>query len=521
MILGLDVSFWQGKIDWTKPRKAGAEFAFIRAGQGMGKDTRFTENWTAAKGNALRSAYQFFDYRISPAGQAQTLMGWLGNDRGEMAPTLDWERNTYWPETMPTGAAALGVIKPWVNEIIRLDGRLPIFYSNPSHILALGTIPDWLKALPLFVANYGVSKPAFTGWSSWTFWQYALGKGRGPEFGVSSLDIDLDYFNGTLEELRAFAGVSIPPTPEPEPPAEEEPTMGLYSNKARGLFLWEAHKDSDLTALAGKIDFVAVYAGKGDLPAANFKENIKAARKLGVPVLAYVSLLPDLYQGLDFDPSHFPTGKVEKHVKMLSNNLHYASGLSEAVDGIVYDFSDFTMADGKTKHSDNWMAALAEHITNELFKQFKVPVYPLCNGAFAAEFTNASGAVCALFNRWKSISYNQPTSKVVSDDGINIPADTEGPRPPFISDWDLWWYGSQSFSGLAASAVLFLFRDTAPVLYKELGFTGAPVEPDPDPEVPDPEIPPVTGDFTAVLTELAKISADVKSMRAKLDAIFK
>ena len=526
MIIGVDVSYWQGKIDWKKMKPAGAEFAFIRAGQGFGKDTRFVENGTGARGRLLRSAYQFFDYRASPAGQAQTLMGWLGSDRGEMAPTFDWERNPYWEETMPSGAGALAIIKAWVDEIKRLDGRKPIFYSNPSHIAALGAIPDWLRELPLFIANYGVSKPSFTGWSDWAFWQYALGKGRGPEFGTTGLDIDLDYFNGTLEQLHAFAGVTLPaPEPEPEPeqpPEEEKPPMGLYSNRARGVFLWEAHKASDFAALKGKIDFVVVYAGQGDMPAANFKENIKAARAvLGVPVLAYVSLLPDLYQGLDFNPAKFWTGKAEPHVKMLSNNLHYASGLSESIDGVVYDFSDYTMADGKTENNDNWAAALAEHVTNQLFAYFKKPVYPLCKPAFAAKFTNPGGAVANLFNSWGAISYVAANAVTVLEDGVRIPADTEGPRPPFISAWDFWWYGSQSFTGLAAAAALFLYKSTPAALYKELNFTGQPTEPEPeDPPVeppPDDEEPPVTGDFTAVLTKLAEISTDVKIIKAFIE----
>ena len=514
MILGVDVSYWQGKINWAKMKPAGAEFAFIRAGQGFGKDTRFAENWAGARNSLPRSAYHFFDYRASPAQQAQTFLGWLGGDRGEMPPTLDWEKNTYWPEDMPTGAAALAIIKAWVDEVKRRDGRLPIFYSNPSHIAALGVIPDWLRELPLFIANYGVSKPSFTGWGNWTFWQYALGKGRGPEFGTTGLDIDLDYFNGTVEQLRAFAGATLPaPEPEPTEPPEQEIPMALYSLKARGVFLWEAHKNTDLTALAGKIDFVVCYAGQGDMQAANFRENIKAARKLGVPVLAYVKLLPDLYQGYSFNPAKFPTGLTEKHVKMLRDALHYASGLSETIDGVIYDFNDWTMADGKTNLTENWLAALAEHITNELFKQFKVPVYPLCKGDLAGMFPNAGGPVANLLNRWGSVSYVRVTSKTVLENGIRIPADTEGPQPPFISKWDFWQYGSQAV-GLSDVVSLFLFRGKAVELYKELGYTGQPSQPNPDPVDPDPVNPdqdtpttPASKDIQAVITKLDAVLA--------------
>lgn len=529
MILGVDVSFYQdanttpGQIDFAKMKAAGAEFAYIRAAFGTTPDEDFAYNWQAAKtAQELRGAYCFWNYWAGGPKMSKQVGFWkslLAPDPGEMPPALDMERaNSSYPE-LPAASVCFDAL--WQFHVMCKGlGRRTMLYTNLATLWErLTPAPEWaVNEVDLWLAHWYIQpeqlKPS--PWKKVTLWQQGLGKGRGPEFGVESLDIDIDYFMGTREELRAYAGVSIPPTPEPEP---EEPPMGLYSNHARGVFLWESHKYSDFTALKGKVDFVIVYAGQGDIPAANFKENIKQARaQLGVPVLAYVSLLPDLYQGLDFNPAKFPTGKNEKHVKMLSDSLHYASGLSERIDGIVYDFSDFTMKDGVTKNGDNWAAALAEHVTNQLYAYFKKPVYPLCKPSFAAEFTNAGGAVANLFNGWKSISYVKPNAVTVIEDGIRIPADTEGPQPPFISAWDFWWYGSQKFAGLAVSAALFLYKAAPALLYKELGFTAAPVDPDPvdpEPEDPtDPETPPATGDLAEVLAALTRIEA-------KLDKHFK
>lgn len=528
MILGVDVSYYQDvnatpqKIDFVKMKAAGAKFVYIRVAFGTTKDEDFDYNWQAAKeAGLLRGGYCFWNYWDGAPKMSKQVAFWkslLEADPGEMPPALDMEQaNANFPE-LPASSVCVDAVWQF-SEMCREMIRAAMLYTNLAALFArLKNAPAWMvNQVLLWLAHWYID-PANLKTAPWkraTIWQQGLGKGRGIDFGVESLDVDVDYFMGTEAELYQLAGVTTP-APEPEQPEEEE-TMGLYSNNARGLFLWEAHKNTDLSALAGKIDFVICYAGQGETQAANFRENIKAARKLGVPVLAYVSLLPDLYQGFSFNPSTFPTGLAEKHVKMLRDALHYDSGLSETIDGIVYDFSDFIMADGKTKNTDNWAAALAEHVTNELFKYFKKPVYPLCKPDFATAFPNPGGAVANLFNSWGGISYVKPTGKVVSDDGINIPADTEGPQPPFISAWDFWWYGTQSLTGLAAAAVLFLFKGNVTALYKALGFTGTPTtpepEPEPDPVDPDPVDPGTPTDSAAIARIEAKVDEILKYVR--------
>src|SRR5581483_5374006 len=85
-IRGVDVSVYQGKIDWTKVASSGIKFAFIRAGDGMSKDSRFQDNWTGAKAAGItRGAYQFFRAKHDGAQQANQLCDML-TDAGELAP---------------------------------------------------------------------------------------------------------------------------------------------------------------------------------------------------------------------------------------------------------------------------------------------------------------------------------------------------------------------------------------------------------------------------------------------------
>jgi hypothetical protein len=84
--------------------------------------------------------------------------------------------------------------------------------------------PGWAK-YPFWLAWYAnesvikVPKP----WTKWTFWQYS-GNGNGPQYGSQGLSLDMDYFNGTLDDLKKFAGISTPVPVPPTPPIPIPPT---------------------------------------------------------------------------------------------------------------------------------------------------------------------------------------------------------------------------------------------------------------------------------------------------------
>src|SRR5688572_19092347 len=67
-IQGIDVSYWQGDIDWNTVRGAGIRFAYIKATEGGDHvDPKFLDNWYAAKQAGLaRGAYHFI-YWCRPA----------------------------------------------------------------------------------------------------------------------------------------------------------------------------------------------------------------------------------------------------------------------------------------------------------------------------------------------------------------------------------------------------------------------------------------------------------------------
>jgi hypothetical protein len=58
-----------------------------------------------------------------------------------------------------------------------------------------------------------------SGWDEWRFWQFS---DKGSVSGIKGA-VDRNVFNGTLDDLLAFAGGSAQPDPQPDPDPEPEP----------------------------------------------------------------------------------------------------------------------------------------------------------------------------------------------------------------------------------------------------------------------------------------------------------
>ena len=65
---GLDVSVWQGEIDFVQVKAYGKEVVYIRAGYGLSEDTRFRENAEKARAAGLKVGFYFY---VTATNQAQ------------------------------------------------------------------------------------------------------------------------------------------------------------------------------------------------------------------------------------------------------------------------------------------------------------------------------------------------------------------------------------------------------------------------------------------------------------------
>jgi lysozyme len=198
---GIDVSKWQGPVDWKSVQQAGIAFAFVRATYGTAEvDSCFTDNWQGMKqAGIIRGAYHFFLAADDPVQQAEFFIRTVGSlDPGDLPPVVDVESSS--------GVSSnLGAdVQTWLSTVEQGLGRRPIIYTAPSYWNA--NLTSAFGDYPLWVAEYGVSSPrAVNGWANWTFWQYSS---TGTTGGVNG-SVDLDYFNGTDQQLAAFVTASV------------------------------------------------------------------------------------------------------------------------------------------------------------------------------------------------------------------------------------------------------------------------------------------------------------------------
>ena len=197
-LYGIDVSKWQGDINWPEVASAGVEYAFIRVSDGLDYfDQKFAQNWEGARANGiLRGSYQFFRSDEDPVAQANLLLNTMGPlEPGDLPPVIDVESTDgQTPETIATN---VGI---WIDTVESALGVKPIIYTG-RYFWEDNVQSDAFSENPLWVPNWGVSCPNIPSqWSGWAFWQTS---DNGTVPGISGA-VDENLFNGDLDALYEF-----------------------------------------------------------------------------------------------------------------------------------------------------------------------------------------------------------------------------------------------------------------------------------------------------------------------------
>ena len=93
-VKGMDVSYYQGTIDWAKVKADGVQYAIIRVSDGLNTpDTKFDSYWAGSRAaGVLHGAYQFFEPSQDPIAQADMLLAKIGTLKpDDLPPTIDVE----------------------------------------------------------------------------------------------------------------------------------------------------------------------------------------------------------------------------------------------------------------------------------------------------------------------------------------------------------------------------------------------------------------------------------------------
>lgn len=196
---GIDISHYQGKVDWQELRsKQHADFplhfVFMKATEGGTlSDSTFARNFSDAQAYGfVRGAYHFFVPGTDAYKQADFFMRQVDLQEGDLAPVLD-------VETMGRSSKKdlQRGVKTWLDAVEQHYGVKPIIYT--SYKFKEKNLDDPLfDDYPYWIAHYYVDSVRYRG--HWEFWQYTdIGEVPGIREGV-----DLNVFNGTVEDLRKY-----------------------------------------------------------------------------------------------------------------------------------------------------------------------------------------------------------------------------------------------------------------------------------------------------------------------------
>jgi len=222
-VWGVDVSRWDGNVNFAVTKAAGASFAIIKCMDG----TVPTKYWAENRQRALDAGLIVGEYcwlypnkYVDCKAQARAVFERVRTVKKQIPLCVDFEWTHWAGQKANPNYTDLDL---FVTEFIRLSGYRPMLYSAAGYCNPLGRMPEALKDkfCALWIANYGVLVPQLPiGFSAddWDFHQFAA-SGEAARFApndTKKLEVDLNYWNGYLEELEDFAGVTptVPPASE-------------------------------------------------------------------------------------------------------------------------------------------------------------------------------------------------------------------------------------------------------------------------------------------------------------------
>lgn len=186
---GIDISRWQGKIDFSRVRESGIRLVYIKATQGNGYvDPDFERNYREAEKERL--AIGFYHYvtahtTTEARNEARFFASHIKGKSQHARPVMDFE---------VFGDLSRAEIREIaLHFLIALEeetGHKPAIYSDASNASATFA-DDRFREYPLWIADYGVTRPDMENpWHRWSGWQYT---DRGRVDGIAGA-VDRDYF---------------------------------------------------------------------------------------------------------------------------------------------------------------------------------------------------------------------------------------------------------------------------------------------------------------------------------------
>ena len=206
---GIDVSSWQGEIDFSQVKASGIEVVYIKSSEGFRSvDSYFEQNYTNAKNAGLKVGFYHYVTARSvedAVRQANFFVSTISGKNPDCKLAMDFE------SFGSLGREEINQIAlTFMQTVKNVSGKDVIIYSDEYN--ANSTFESNLATYPLWVAQYEVSEPTVREhWNNWAGWQYT---DRGEVPGISSY-VDRDKFTNEVF-LDDTSEVPDVPTDKPD-----------------------------------------------------------------------------------------------------------------------------------------------------------------------------------------------------------------------------------------------------------------------------------------------------------------
>ena len=167
---GIDISEFQGEIDFEEVRRSGIEAVYIRVGAGEYTDEYFAENYERAKAAGLKIGfYHYVTARSVDEGrrQARFFASLVAGREPDMRLAMDFE---YFGSLSVSQINAIS--EAYLDELTALTKREAVIYSDLSNARNIFS-RALAEKYPLWAAQYGADEPSANGkWREWVGFQY-------------------------------------------------------------------------------------------------------------------------------------------------------------------------------------------------------------------------------------------------------------------------------------------------------------------------------------------------------------
>ena len=193
---GVDISTWNGEINWDELREAGIEFVILKAGSSLGKDAAFEENYARAKQEGFGVGcyfYTYFNDLDDAAADAATFMEWLEGKQFDYPVYLDLEETSLesLDRELLTSMSRLFI------ETLQANGYYCGLYVNNNWLKNLLNTEKVTAWFDVWYARWTLSGeatwPASFGESRMGIWQYSAQGTIGTH--AYAFDMNVAYFD--------------------------------------------------------------------------------------------------------------------------------------------------------------------------------------------------------------------------------------------------------------------------------------------------------------------------------------